>query len=135
MTEVAHGRIRLVTPLGESTADEALKAQKVKLVGSDVPIGGAPPVVPAINKSGTIAVANTAQDVAAAKSDRHGFELWNISDFLMWYDITGVDAVLGSPSIPLIAGAFRIWDASAIFNGRVSIICATAGAEFVAKEL
>lgn len=85
------------------------------------------------DRSGTIAAANTAQDVCAENMKRYGFFFQNVSDTDMWLNF-GSNATADQPSIKVIAGA--LWEAP--LNGvpvaRVSVICSVLGKKFTAKE-
>lgn len=121
--------MRLVTPLGESQADEVNKAVRVNVVAG----GGAVGASTVTDRSGTITLGGTAQQLAAANANRKGFDFYNVSNDIQWVDVTGATAVQDSPSIPFLPGAFRLWDA-AIPSNSMSIVGPTTGAKFVSKE-
>lgn len=85
------------------------------------------------DRSGDIDNGGTAQDIAALNAARKYFFLQNISDTDMWFN-WGVDAVADQPSIKLAAGANYETNSGFIPTGRVSLICATTGKKYVAKE-
>lgn len=86
------------------------------------------------DRSGTITSGGTAQQVAAAKGDRHYLMVENVhvSEDL-WFNV-GAVAVAGQPSIRLVGGA--VYESPAHFcpSGLVSVIAATTGHGFSIKE-
>jgi hypothetical protein len=95
----------------------------------------------ATDRSGTIAVANTSQVLAAANTARQGLELQNMDGVNLeglWYNPTGGAAVVGgvgsfelaAASSPNFPGGF----AKIITSNAVSIIATTAGHKFSAIE-
>jgi|ERR1700757_442711 len=95
----------------------------------------------ATDRSGTIAVANTSQQLAAANGARQGLELQNIDGVNLeglWYNPSGGAAVVGgvgsfelaAASSPNFPGGF----AKIITSNAVQIIATTAGHKFSAIE-
>jgi hypothetical protein len=95
------------------------------------------PVVP-VDHSGTIAVANTAQNALAANTSRTGYRLMNTdpSAETLWFRDDGGAAVVGGPgSWPLVGGATQIGGFQQGKSGSaVSVIAATAGHQFTCVE-
>lgn len=95
---------------------------------------------PLTDRSGTISAGGTAQQLAAANVDRHYLFILNLSTSVLWINF-GIDAVQGSPSIPLAAatneemgdGGALVFEGSFVPSQAVSII-GSQGASFVAKE-
>jgi hypothetical protein len=85
------------------------------------------------DRSGSITAGGTAQTIAAANGSRSFLFVQNISDTTMWLDF-GVDAVADEPSIRLVAGASFSADGRDVPTGAASIICATTGKKFSARE-
>lgn len=94
----------------------------------------------AVDRSGTIAVANTAQVLAVANTSRQGLELQNMDTGTLeglWYNPTGVAVVGGVGSFELAAAGgpqFPGGFAKIITSNQVSIIATTAGHKFTAIE-
>ena len=82
--------------------------------------------------SGTILQANVAQTVFAAKQQRNYLMFLNLSDTVMYVNIDGV--ATESNSYPVLTAGQLSFEDGFIPNGAVSVICAAAGKEFVAKE-
>ena len=83
--------------------------------------------------SGTITAGGTSQTLAAAKSGRVYLEIQNISDTVMYINF-GAAAVVDSNSFRINAGGSYVAPASFCPSTSVTVICATAGKKFVAKE-
>ncbi len=86
-----------------------------------------------VDRSGTIAVGGVAQELAPENSQRRGFMIFNLSDTDLWFS-TEETAVADSPSILLESGDYYeepLWGVSV---GAISIIGATTGQKFVARE-
>lgn len=86
------------------------------------------------NKSGTITVGGTAQSAAAARKGRSYFFLQNPSTETesLWFSLDAT-AVAASPSIELQPG--QSYESGAVVPiGAVSVIAATTGHKFTAKE-
>lgn len=85
------------------------------------------------DRSGTITTGGTAQSVAASLTTRKYFLFQNHSDTVMWINF-GATAVADQPSIKVDAGAGFTFEGSFCSNQSVSVICATTGKKFTAKE-
>jgi hypothetical protein len=86
------------------------------------------------DRSGTIATGDTAQTLMAANSARKYLLIQNISDTAMWVNFT-TTAVKDSPSFLLEpSGGSIVQEGSFVSTEAVSIICATTGKKFTAKE-
>lgn len=94
-----------------------------------------------VDRSGTIAVANTSQQLAAANAARQGLEIQNIDGVNLegiWYNPSGGAAVVGgvgcfelaAASSPNFPGGF----AKIVTSNQVNIIATTAGHKFSAIE-
>jgi hypothetical protein len=86
-----------------------------------------------IDRSGVIATGGTAQTVAAALANRHGFWLQNISDEPLWLSDVGT-AGPDASSMMIPAGALYEMPAQGVTAAALSIWGATAGQRFVARE-
>ena len=95
--------------------------------------GGASNAGPTTNRSGTITAGAIAQDVAAENIGRRGFFLQNLSNENMWLNF-GSDAVADQPSIRIAPDGVFSMEGSVIGNERISLIAATTGSKFTAKE-
>lgn len=113
-----------------------------EVVAVAYPAGGSPVTQGALtDKSGTITAGGTAQVLAAAKSDRRYLMIQNLSTGVLWVNTTGTAAV-GQPSIALKActvlndgtGGAIVFEGSFIPTGAVSILGATTGQPFAARE-
>jgi hypothetical protein len=87
------------------------------------------------DRSGTITLGGTAQTIAAVNGARTYLLVQNVSDTAMWVNL-GATATAGAGSILLSAnGGSFVAEASAIPLGHVSILCATTGKAYTAKEM
>lgn len=86
-----------------------------------------------VDRSGSIAVGGTAQTLAAVNANRKYLLIQNNSDTNMWINFT-ITAVVGQPSILLIPNASFVMETRIISTELVSIICASSGKTFTAKE-
>ena len=86
------------------------------------------------DKSGAITLGGTAQTLMAANPNRKYLYVQNVSSNLLWINF-GSSAVQDEPSIKLMpdSDAFKL-DAKSIVTALVSIIGATTGQKFTAKE-
>lgn len=89
-------------------------------------------VTPA-NRSGTITTGGTAQVLMAANPARNGWSLMNVSAGDLWFYELGT-ATTSQPSIKVEAGALYESPAGAAPDGAISIIGATTGQAFAARE-
>ncbi len=93
-----------------------------------------------INRSGTITAGGTAQQLAPANENRRYLMVQNISDTDMWINDLGT-ATADSPSIKIAPGATVAWYDSddvqepLVPEQAISIICATTGKKWTAREL
>lgn len=86
-----------------------------------------------VDRSGSIAVANTAQYIVSTQNFARGYIFFqNISSADLWINFDAV-AVLDKPSIKVAAGASIVFDLF-VPSGTVSVIGATLGQKFVYKE-
>lgn len=86
------------------------------------------------NRSGTIAAGGTAQQAMAANTARRYLLFVNVSDTDMWINL-GATAVANQPSILVKAGGGSfVMEGSFVSTELVSVICATTGKAFTAKE-
>jgi hypothetical protein len=85
------------------------------------------------DKSGTITTGGTAQTVMASNTARRGYFFQNNSSSTMWIS-TITTAVASQPSIRVDPGD-SVWNQPGIApTGALSVICATTGATFSARE-
>lgn len=83
------------------------------------------------NRSGTIAAANTAQQLAAENGIRRGLTIQNIDDTDMWVNELGGTAAINS------AGSYKLAPGAVLQVGTInaiSIICSTISKKFTAVE-
>lgn len=86
------------------------------------------------DRSGTLTTGGTAEQVAAANTTRRYFMIQNLdASEDMWIDF-GSTAVADQPSIKLVAGEKFIMDGNFVSTQAVSIIAATTGHKWAAKE-
>lgn len=85
------------------------------------------------NRSGTIALGGTRQQVMAANSSRKYLFFQNVSDTDMWINF-GVNAVADQPSIYIAPGADYVLESSFVSTQAVDVMCATTGKSYTAKE-
>lgn len=87
------------------------------------------------NRSGTITTGNTSQQLAAANTARRYLFVYNppTATESLWINFTS-DAVKDQPSIELVAGASFVMEGMYVSTEKVTIIAATTGHKFVAKE-
>lgn len=95
--------------------------------------GGASSAGPLRNRSGTITTGGTAQELAPAAAYRRYLLIQNLSAGDLWVDF-GTDAVAASPSVKIPSGSVFVMEGSFVSADSVSIIGATTGQAFVAKE-
>lgn len=93
------------------------------------------PMALLLDRSGSIAVAGTAQQLAAARNGRQRLLVQNLSAGFLWINF-GTDAVQGRPSLRLrpSGGILDMAAPQFVDERAVSIVGAVAGAEYVAKE-
>ena len=120
----------LPASLGQGTMSQGLK---VALASdqSAIPVSIAWLPVTPVSKSGTVTTGGTAQQVSAANASRKGFSFQNNSDTDMWLSELAT-AVASQPSIKIAAGAY--YEFPYAFPGALSLICATTGKTFTARE-
>jgi hypothetical protein len=85
------------------------------------------------NRSGALTTGGAAQTVAPANAARRGYFVQNVSAGDLWIS-TETTAVLNQPSIKLIANAFYESPVGLPPGGAISIIGATTGQAFTARE-
>lgn len=87
-----------------------------------------------VDKSGTLATGATAQDAAVANTTRKYLFIQNLDDTEdLWFNL-GVTAVADQPSIRLGPGDSFTMESSFVSTGKVSVIAATTGHKWSAKE-
>jgi hypothetical protein len=92
-----------------------------------------------VDRSGSITVGGTSQQLAAAKSQRQHLFIQNLSSENLWINF-GVAAVADQPSIRIEPGASyvagpREHEGEYVTPLAVNIIGATTGSKFTAKEV
>lgn len=85
------------------------------------------------DKSGTITTGGTAQTPIASNAARKGFEIQNLSTGDLWFS-TLAAAVQSQPSVKIAAGQLYETPAGGAGTGAVSLIGATTGQAFMARE-
>lgn len=86
-----------------------------------------------INRSGSITTGGTSQQLAAVKADRVHFEFQNISDEDQYINFDAA-AVADSNSFKIVPGGSYNNPPQFCPNGTITVIGATTGKKFVAKE-
>jgi len=89
-----------------------------------------------VNRSGSITTGGTAQVLMAAKTQAHersGFFIQNISSGDLWIHDLGT-ATQDQPSIKIASGGFFTMVGADCPDTAISIIGATTGQKFVARE-
>lgn len=103
-------------------------------VGADGSISGGPVGGTLTDRSGTITTGGTAQQLAPANASRHYLLVVNDSATeTMWINFT-TTAVTSEPSIPILANGSFVMESSFVSTEAVSIIAATTGHPWTAKE-
>jgi hypothetical protein len=87
-----------------------------------------------VDRSGTITLGGTAQALMAANPARKGYLIQNNSAGVLWFNEIGGTAVLAQPSISLAAGALYQSPSPGASAAAISIIGATTGQAFTARE-
>lgn len=85
------------------------------------------------DRSGSITLGGTSQQVAAANASRQYLLFQNISDTDMWINFA-IAAVADSPSIYIAAKSGITFETNFIPTGALNVICATTGKKYTAKE-
>ena len=85
------------------------------------------------DRSGTIAAGGAAQQVAAANVNRKYLLIQNLSAADLWVNF-GAAAVASQPSVRLAPGAALVMRGDYVDTQAVSVVGATAGQAFTAKE-
>lgn len=86
------------------------------------------------DKSGTMSVGGTSQQVAASNSSRKYIFVENISTHNCYINF-GVAAVTTQPSLLLLPNSSFVMEGSAITTQSVNINCSTTGDAYTAKEM
>lgn len=85
------------------------------------------------DKSGTITLGGTAQELMASNPERSGFWLQNVSAGDLWISDIGTAAAT-QPSLKVAAGAIYESPMTGCPTGAISIFGATTGQAFSARE-
>jgi hypothetical protein len=85
------------------------------------------------DKSGTITTGGTAQTLAALNASRAGYFIQNVSAGDLWFS-TLATAVAAQPSIKIAAGSAVTVTSPDVTTGAISIIGATTGQAYSARE-
>jgi hypothetical protein len=86
------------------------------------------------DRSGTITLGGTAQSLTAANPSRKGYLIQNNSAGTLWFNELGATAVQAAPSISIAAGALYQSPSPGASALAISIIGATTGQAFSARE-
>jgi hypothetical protein len=86
------------------------------------------------DKSGTITSGGTQQTLMVANASRLGWQLQNVSTTDLWFNELGSSAVVGQPSFKLGPGDSYESPVSSVSTAAISIIGATTGQAFTARE-
>jgi hypothetical protein len=85
------------------------------------------------DRSGTVAVAGVAQQLAPANAARSGLLIQNLSAGDLWLSTAGA-ATAGQPSFRIGAGQLLEFPASGVPAGAISVLGASDGQAFSARE-
>lgn len=88
---------------------------------------------PHTDRSGTITTGGTAQSLMPANTGRKGFYIQNQSTGDLYVN-SPTTAVIGQPSLKIPAGAYYEAPLGGVMPGAISIVGATTGQAFTAKE-
>lgn len=91
------------------------------------------PATTVASASGSITLGGTAQNAAAANANRKGYWVQNQSSGDLWIN-TLAAAVLDQPSLKIPAGGYFETPPGGAGTGAISIIGATTGQKFAARE-
>lgn len=83
---------------------------------------------------GTITAGGTSQVIFAANQDRRYFEFQNTSDTTMYIDFGQAATNTGTKSFKIDAGGSYINPGNFCTHLNITVLCATTGKTFVAKE-
>lgn len=98
------------------------------------PVQNNPASITPTDRSGSITTGGTAQVLMAANASRRAWSIQNTSTVDLWVNEIGATAVLAPPSIWLQPGAYYESQASYCSPSAISIIGATTGQTFTARE-
>ena len=87
-----------------------------------------------VDRSGTITLGGTAQQLMAANPNRKGYFIQNNSAGVLWFNELGATAVQAAPSISIAAGALYQSPSPGASALAISIIGATTAQAFSARE-
>lgn len=87
-----------------------------------------------VNRSSTITTGGTAQQLMASNTSRMGWSLRNNSIGSLWFNELGSTAIIGQPSFELKAGEYYESPPNGSGESAISIIGATTGQSFTARE-
>lgn len=87
-----------------------------------------------VNRSGTITTGGAAQVLAAANTARKSFTVQNNSAGDLWINEIGGTAVLSQPSLKIASGSMYEAPTNGVSDAAISIIGATTGQTFSARE-
>ncbi len=110
--------------------DTQLRATAVPVSGT---VTAATPTGTVTDRSGSITTGGTAQQLMAANSSRKYLFIQNVSAADLWINFT-TTAVADSPSIKLASGNAFFMESSFVSTEAISIIGATTGQKWTAKE-
>jgi len=85
------------------------------------------------DKSGTVTAGGSAQTIMAANANRRGFSIQNNSNADLWFSGLAT-AVATQPSMRLASGALYESPYSGVVTTAISLIGATTGQAFTARE-
>lgn len=114
----------------------AASQQSVQLAAGTASIGTVtttPTAGTLTNRSGTITVGGTAQQLMAANASRKYLFIQNLSTENMWINLT-TTATTGQPSIKLLPNGVFSMEGAFVSTESVSVIAATTGSAYTAKE-
>lgn len=87
-----------------------------------------------IDGGGTITTGGTSQIVFAANESRRSFEFQNTSDTVMYLDFGQAATNTLTKSYTIAAGGFYVHPSNLCYTTSITVLCATTGKTFTAKQ-
>lgn len=87
-----------------------------------------------VDGGGTITTGGTSQVIFAANESRRSFEFQNTSDTVMYLDFGQAATSTLTRSFTVAAGGFYVHPSNLCYTTSVTVLCATTGKTFVAKQ-
>lgn len=87
-----------------------------------------------VDGGGTITTGGTSQVIFAANENRRSIEFQNTSDTVMYLDFGQAATSTLTKSYTIAAGGFYVHPSNLCYSTTVTVLCATTGKTFVAKQ-